>query len=84
MDRILQAACLPEQSLILTLNAWRYAYVSGKHIRLRPCTSDVAVAPHGPVNYRASIELVAAADATWGVADDAATAIFSLLFGSQL
>jgi hypothetical protein len=84
MDRIHQNACSAEQSRILGLNAWKYACLDGRHVRIRPCTCDVAVLPDAPVNHVACIELLDAADPRSPAADDDAKAIVRVLFGSRL
>jgi hypothetical protein len=76
--------CTAEQSSVLTRNAWKYAKVKGKHIRIRPRTPDISVIPPGPVNYTAEIEILDSADNTWGEAEAGAQDVVDDLFADVL
>lgn len=84
MPRLLETACSPQQLLVLATNAWRYAFVKGKHIRIRPCSPDVPVLPPGTINCTAEIEVLDVADKTWGEADSEGHVVVWDLFGDLL
>ena len=76
--------CTCDQLATLTQNAWKYTQVKGKHVRIRPRRPDVSIMPPGPVNYTAEIEILDAADRTWGDADSEAQKVVEALFASVL
>lgn len=77
-------SCTGEQLGVLNRNAWRYAFINGKHLRIRPRLPDISAIPPGPVNCTAEIEILDAEDKTWGEADADAIRAVGDLFSDVL
>jgi len=82
MPRFYEMSCSGDQLRILKRNEFKYLLVGDKHIRIRD--SQSVITPPGPVIHTVSIEILEAADKTWGEADPEAQKVVAELFGHLL